>query len=95
MLNALMNGYVGCLDDAADLVQLGMEKQENIRAGIDLMVNRAKEFLDALNKIAAEKVEIESYKDNLHDAIEGTQDAMNDAEKAKKNRSPTPVRRRG
>ena len=95
MLNALMNGYVGCVDDAADLVQLGMEKQENVRAGIDLMVNRAKEFLDALNKISEEKVEIETYKDNLQDAIEGTRDAMNDAEKAKKNVAPPPVRRRG
>ncbi len=35
MLNALMNAYVGCVDDAADLVQLGIQKQENIRAGID------------------------------------------------------------
>ncbi len=95
MLNALMNGYVGCVDDAADLVQLGMEKQENVRAGIDLMVNRTKEFLDALNKISEEKVELETYKDNLQDAIEGTRDAMNDAEKAKKNVAPPPVRRRG
>src|SRR5215813_15667256 len=48
MLNALMNGYVGCIDDAADLVQLGVEKQENIRQGIDLMASRAKEFLEIL-----------------------------------------------
>jgi len=34
MLNALMNAYVGCVDDAADLVQLGIQKQENIRAGL-------------------------------------------------------------
>jgi hypothetical protein len=95
MLNALMNGYVGCVDDAADLVQIGLEKQENVRAGIDLMATKTKEFLDALNKISEEKVEIETYKDNLQDAIEGTRDAMNDAEKAKKNVAPPPVRRRG
>jgi predicted transcriptional regulator len=95
MLNALMNGYVGCVDDAADLVQIGLEKQENVRAGIDLMVNKTKEFLDALNKISEDKVEIETYKDNLQDAIEGTRDAMNDAEKAKKSVAPPPVRRRG
>ena len=95
MLNALMNGYVGCVDDAADLVQIGLEKQENVRAGIDLMAAKTKEFLDALNKISEDKVEIETYKDNLQDAIEGTRDAMNDAEKAKKSVAPPPVRRRG
>jgi hypothetical protein len=94
LLNALMNGYVGCLDDAADLMQLGIEKQENIRLGVDLMASRAKEFLEALNKIAADKVEIDIYKDNLDDAIEGTRDAVNDAEKAKKAVAPPPVRRK-
>src|SRR5437016_13210172 len=54
MLNALMNAYVGCVDDAADLIQLGIEKQENIRKGVDLMLSRSKEFLETLNKISAE-----------------------------------------
>jgi len=94
LLNALMNGYSGCLDDAADLMQLGIEKQENIRQGVDLIATRAKEFLEALNKIAADKVDIDIYKDNLDDAIEGTRDAMNDAEKAKKAVAPPPVRRK-
>jgi hypothetical protein len=94
LLNALLNGYVSCLDDAADLVQLGIEKQENIRQGVDLMASRSKEFLEALNKIAADKIEIDIYKDNLDDAIEGTRDAMNDAEKAKKAVAPPPIRRK-
>ncbi len=89
-----MNGYVGCLDDAADLVQLGIEKQENIRQGIDSMASRGKEFLEALNKIAADKIDIEIDKDNLDDAIQGTRDAINDAEKAKKAVAPPPVRRK-
>ena len=94
MLNGLMNGYVGCLDDAADLMQLGIEKQENIRSGIDLINTKAKEFLEVLNKIAADKVDIDIYKDNLDDAIEGTKDAISDSEKAKKSVAPPPVRRR-
>jgi hypothetical protein len=94
MLNALMNAYVGCVDDAADLIQLGIEKQENIRKGIDLMVSRSKEFLEILTKISSEGAEIDIYKDNLDDAIEGTRDAMNDAEKAKKSVAPPPVRRK-
>jgi hypothetical protein len=47
-----------------------------------------------LRKIQSDGKEIEIYKDNLDDAIEGTQDAMNDAEKAKKNVAPPPVRRK-
>ena len=94
ILNALLNAYVGCVDDAADLLQLGIHKQENIRKGIDLMATRAKEFLEILEKISSTGQELEIYKDNLDDAIEGTRDAMNDAEKAKKEVAPPPVRRK-
>jgi hypothetical protein len=58
------------------------------------MATKTKEFLDALNKLAEEKIEIETYRDNLNDAIEGTRDAMSDAEKAKKSVAPPPVRRK-
>ncbi|HLK03669.1 MAG TPA: hypothetical protein VKT53_04445 [Candidatus Acidoferrum sp.] len=94
MLNYLMNAYVGCVDDAADLIQEGIEKQQNVRAGIDLMSAKAKEFLEVLKKISTDGKEVESYKFNLDDAIEGTQDAINDAEKAKKNVAPPPTRRK-
>ena len=94
MLNYLMNAYVGCVDDAADLMQEGVQKQQNVRAGIDLIANKTKEFLEILKKIQAEGKEIEVYKENIEDAIEGTQDAINDAEKAKKSVAPPPVRRK-
>lgn len=94
MLNSLLNAYAGCVDDAADLVQLGIEKQENIRKGVDLMASRTKEFLVILEKLSNDGAERELYKDNLDDALEGTQDAMNDAEKAKKKVAPPPVRRK-
>jgi hypothetical protein len=94
MLNSLLNAYVGCVDDAADLIQLGIEKQDNIRKGIELMAVRTKEFLAILEKLSAEGAEREIYKDNLDDAIEGTRDALHDAEKAKKKVAPPPVRRK-
>lgn len=94
LLNSLLNAYVGCVDDAADLIQLGIEKQGNIRKGIELMTARAKEFLAVLEKLSTDGAERELYKDNLDDAIEGTRDAMNDAEKAKKKVAPPPVRRK-
>jgi hypothetical protein len=93
-LNYLMNAYIGCVDDAADLVQLGIEKQENVRRGVDLMAEKTKEYLGVLKKIQTDAKEIDLYKENLVDAIEGTQDAMNDAEKAKKSVAPPPVRRK-
>ena len=94
MLNSLLNAYVGCVDDAADLIQLGLEKQDNIRQGIDLMASRTKDFIAVLEKISTDGPDRELYKENLDDAIEGTRDAMNDAEKAKKKVAPPPVRRK-
>jgi len=93
-LNFLMNAYIGCVDDASDLITEGVQKQQNIRAGVDLMASRTKEFLQVLKKIQADAKELDVYKENLEDAIEGTQDAMNDAEKARKNVAPPPVRRK-
>ena len=89
-----MNSYIGCVDDASDLIQEGIEKQQNVRAGVDLMANKAKEFLETLKKSSADAKEIDIYKLNLDDAIEGTQDAVNDAEKAKKSVAPPPTRRK-
>src|ERR1700752_5242263 len=94
MLNSLLNAYVGCMDDAADLIQLGLEKQDNIRQGIDMMSSRTKDFLAILEKLSTDGTDRELYKENLDDAIEGTRDAMNDAEKAKKKGAPPPVRRK-
>ncbi|HMD41093.1 MAG TPA: hypothetical protein VKH15_17535 [Candidatus Acidoferrum sp.] len=94
LLNSLLNAYVGCVDDAADLIQLGIEKQQNIRKGIDLMALRTKDFITSLQKIPTDTPEAEMYKDNLDDAIQGTQDASKEAEAAKKNVAPPPVRRK-
>jgi hypothetical protein len=94
MMNGLLNAYVGCVDDAADLIQLGIEKQQNIRKGIDLMAARTKDFLAVLQKIPTDGPDGEMYKDNLSDAIEGTQDASKEADEAKKSVAPPPVRRK-
>jgi hypothetical protein len=94
MINSLLNAYVGCVDDAADLIQLGIEKQQNIRKGIELMASRTKDFLAILQKIPTDAPDSEFYKDNLDDAMEGTRDAAKEAEAAKKNVAPPPVRRK-
>lgn len=94
MINSLLNAYVGCVDDAADLIQIGIEKQQNVRKGVNLMAERTKDYLVILQKIPNTGADAENYKDNLEDAIEGTQDASREADDAKKNVAPPPVRRK-
>jgi hypothetical protein len=93
-LNSLLNGYIGCIDDAADLIELGTEKQEDIRDGVKDLASKIKEFLPYLQELAAKGPERETYKDNLDDAIDATRDASKDVENAMKEMAPPPVRRR-
>src|SRR5258707_7394731 len=51
ILNALLNAYVGCVDDAADLIQLGIHKQENSRTGIHWMSALAQEFIPDVQEL--------------------------------------------
>lgn len=91
-LNGLLNAYSGCVDDAGDVISLAIEKQKDIRAGIKAMQTDGKQFLETLHKFEKNK-DVDSYKETLDDAIEGTEDAVQDAEKAEKEMSPPPVRR--
>jgi hypothetical protein len=93
-LNNLINAYTGCVDDAADLVDIGIEKQEDIRQGVKALQGLIKEALPYLQDLAAKGPERETYKDNLEDAIEATQDAAKDVDKATKEMAPPPVRRK-
>jgi hypothetical protein len=93
-LNSLINGYTGCIDDAADLIDIGIEKQQDIRAGVKAMESGIKEFLPYLQGLAMNGLERETYKENLEDAIEATQDAAKDVDKASKEMSAPPERRK-
>jgi hypothetical protein len=94
ILNGLLNAYVGCMDDAADQIGLAREKQIDIRGQLKLIESKGKEFLAVLEKIDKGGPEYETYKDTLQDAIEGTKDALSDADKASKELTPVPVRRK-
>jgi hypothetical protein len=93
-IKKLINSYSGCIDDAADLIELGIQKQEDIREGVKELQARIKEFLPYLQGLAASGPERETYKENLDDAIEATRDAAKDVEKAAKEMAPPPVRRK-
>ncbi len=93
-LNSLLNAYASCVDDAAELIDLGRERQDDIRAGLKEFQKRVKEFMPQLEKVAAEGQDLALYKETLQDAIEATQQAQADAEKAAKELAPAPVRRK-
>lgn len=94
ILNGLLNAYAGCIDDAADQIEVAREKQVDIRAALKIMQSKGKEFLEALQKINQGGPEYDIYKDTLQDAIEGTQDALSDVDKALKELNTAPVRRK-
>jgi hypothetical protein len=94
MLNSLMNDYAGCVDDAADQIGLAREKQADIRTSLKIFKAKGKNFLDALQKLEQGGPELDTYKDTLEDAIEGTKDALADVDEAQKELSPAPVRRK-
>jgi len=94
-LNSLLNAFAGCLDEAVDRMELGVEKQEDVREGIKAVQTRAPEFLAHLKQLAASGPERNTYKENLDDAIAATNDAITSAsDAAKENAPPPPVRRR-
>jgi hypothetical protein len=93
-LNTLLNAYTGCLDEAVDRMELGVEKQEDVRAGIKDVQIRAPEFLTYLKDLALNGSERESYKATLEDAIAATNDAIRIADESMTENAPPPVRRR-
>jgi hypothetical protein len=93
-LNSLINGYTGCIDEAADLIGIGVEKQQDIRDGVKALQTGIKQFLPYLKDLAVNGAERETYKENLDDAIEATQDASKDVERASKGLAAPPVRRK-
>ncbi|MGH9714730.1 MAG: hypothetical protein ACRD5M_15665 [Candidatus Acidiferrales bacterium] len=94
VLNGLLNGYAGCVDDAADQIDVAREKQADIRSALKLMKSKGQQFLDVLEKLDQGGPEFDTYKDTLEDAVEGTKDALADVDKAEKDLAPPPVRRR-
>ena len=93
-INTLINAYAGCIDDGSDLIQLGVEKQQDIRDAIKEMQGRAPEFLAYLKELSTKGQAVAPYKENLDDAIDATNDAIRDAAEAIKENAPPPVRRR-
>jgi len=61
---------------------------------LKLMETKEKEFLETLQKYDKDGPELDAYRDTLEDAIDGTKDALSDADEALKQMLPPPVRRK-
>jgi hypothetical protein len=94
MLNALLNAYEGCVDDAADQIDVAQEKQMDIHDALKSMRTKDKESLEVLQKYDKPGPNFDDYQETLEDAIEGTKDAISQTEQAEKEMLPAPVRRK-
>jgi hypothetical protein len=94
ILNGLLNGYSGCVDDAADQIALAIEKHADIHEALKLMRTKDTAFLAILQKYEKDGPELDTYRDTLEDAIEGTKDALDDIAEAQKESQAPPVRRK-
>jgi tagatose-1,6-bisphosphate aldolase len=94
ILNTLLNAYVGCVDDASDQIDVAHDKQMDIHDALKSMVTKEKDFLGILQKYNKPGPDFDDYQNTLEDAIEGTKDAISDAEQAQKEMLPAPVRRK-
>jgi hypothetical protein len=95
VLNALLNAYAGCADDAADQIDAARERRMDIRDALKAMKAKYQAFLEQLQKYDSDNKspDFDSYKDTLEDAIEGTKDALSDVADAEKQAPGPPVRR--
>ena len=64
------------MDDAADQIAVGKERQSDIHGALKLMKSKGTEFLDILEKLQANGAELDTYKDTLLDAIDGSPDVV-------------------
>jgi hypothetical protein len=94
LLNNLLNGYAGCVDDASDQIDVARDKQMDIREVLKLMIGKEREFLEQLTKYQKDAPDVDAYRDTLDDAVDGTKEDMADAEEAQKEMLPPPVRKK-
>src|ERR1700677_661110 len=78
VLNALLNGYAGCVDDAADQIEAARDRKLDVREALKTMKCKDQEFLAQLQKYDGDKSSpgFTMYQHTLEDAIDGTKAAL-------------------
>lgn len=94
LLNGLLHGYEGCMDDASDEIDDAARTQADIKAALKLMDEKSKSFLARLQKYTKNGRYLSDYSDTLQDAIDSTTDAISEVADAKKTMLPAVVRRK-
>lgn len=94
VLNGLLNGYEGCMDDASDEIDDARYKQADIHGALKLMNAKSKSFLAQLQKYSKNGRYLSDYSDTLQDAIDSTHDALSNVAEAQKHGLPAVVRRK-
>ncbi len=92
-LNGLLNAYSGCIDDAADVISLAVEKQQDIRAGIKEIQNKGQGIPSHARKNSAKGHGSRVVQGNSRRRDGRHQDAIRTPTKAEKEMAPPPVRR--
>lgn len=93
-LQSLLDGYMGCMDDAAELLEIGRMRQQDIHKGIEELEKRGAEFLAEIEGIYKSTPDDAAYKADLQDAITSTKESLAEAQRAKEEIAPPPVRRK-
>lgn len=93
-LRSLLDGYMGCLEDAAELVEIGRMRQQDILKGVAELEKRATEILVELETLEASTPPDAAYKTDLHDAVLTTREALAEVARAKEEIAPPPIRRK-
>lgn len=94
VLNDLLRGYEGCMDDASDEIDDARRTQSDIKDALKLMDAKSKSFLSRLQKYSKNGRYLSDYSDTLQDAIDSTNDAVSDVANAQKTMLPAVVRRK-
>lgn len=93
-LRSLLDGYMGCLEDATELVEIGRMRQQDILKGIEELEKRVTEFLAEIEALEKSTPPDAAYKDDLHDAVLTTKETLAEVARAKDEIAPPPVRRK-
>lgn len=94
VLNGLLHGYEGCMDDASDEIDDARRTQSDIKPALRLMDAKSKSFLSRLQKYSKYGRYLSDYNDTLQDAIDSTDDAISNVADAQKTMLPAVVRRK-
>ncbi len=94
VLNGLLHGYEGCMDDASDEIDDATRTQADIKVALKLMDEKSKSFLSRLQKYSKKGRYLSDYSDTLQDAIDSTTDAISAVADAQKTMLPAVVRRK-